>query len=59
MQRPSPSNPLEQRTEGRGMTQRVPDLTQAPDLPGEPPPLGQPHEPDNDALPDKPQPDPV
>ncbi len=41
------------------MTQRVPDPTQAPDLPGEPPPLGQPHEPDNDVLPDKPQPDPV
>ncbi|WP_268963891.1 hypothetical protein [Pseudomonas argentinensis] len=41
------------------MTQRVPDPTQAPDLPGEPPPLGQPQQPDNDALPDKPQPDPV
>ncbi|SDF73190.1 hypothetical protein [Phytopseudomonas seleniipraecipitans] len=46
------------------MSQRVPseDPTQAPgalDAPGEPAPLGHPHEPDNDVLPDKPQPDPV
>ena len=41
------------------MTQRVIDPTQAPDLPGEPSPLGLPDEPDNDELPEKPQPDPV
>lgn len=45
------------------MAQRVPeDPTQAPgtlDAPGEQPPLGHPQEPDNDVLPDKPQPDPV
>ncbi|SFI30587.1 hypothetical protein [Phytopseudomonas argentinensis] len=41
------------------MTQQIPDPSQAPDLPVEPSPLGPPHDPDNDALPDKPQPDPV
>ncbi|WP_256354995.1 hypothetical protein [Pseudomonas sp. sia0905] len=41
------------------MTQRVPDPTQAPDLPGEPSPLDPPHQPDSDGLPDKPQPNPV
>lgn len=42
------------------MTQRVPeDPTQEPDTPGEPAPLGSPHEPDNDVLPEKPHPDPV